>query len=204
MYDLSYTPFFQHSRSIRSDSSPTNAQPFKQWSHIEQTNKSAIQEKKIRVAFLAADASTPAAKTNGVSHGAQATPSQQSPSPESSTPHQTAITGLESRSPDSKPTTDATRSPASDSPSTFSNALPTSADDVKAQLASAQAKIAQLTAKVSEQGEIRRRKGAEALEERGFTTAAQVVANPQQVGVPLKWVAILVLIFFFLGWKVFK
>jgi len=96
------------------------------------------------------------------------------------------------------------RSPASDSPSTFSNALPTSADDVKAQLASAQAKIAQLTAKVSEQGEIRRRKGAEALEERGFTSAAQVVANPQQVGVPLKWVAILVLIFFFLGWKVFK
>jgi hypothetical protein len=77
-------------------------------------------------------------------------------------------------------------------------------DDVKAQLAAAQEKIAQLTQKASEQGDLRRRKGAEALEQRGFTNAAQVVANPQQAGVPLKWAAILLLVAFLLGWKVFK
>jgi hypothetical protein len=173
----------------------------KQWSHIEQTNKASIQEKKIRVAFLPADASTPAAKTNGVGNVAAVTPSQHSPSPDASALHHTAVTGLESP----KPVSDATtRSPAPDSPATFSNALPTSVDDVKAQLAAAQEKIVQLTAKASEEGQLRRRKGAEVLEAKGYPNAAQAVAHPTQVGVPLKWVAILVLIFFFLGWKVFK
>ena len=41
-----------------------------QWSHIEQTAKSSIQEKKIRVLFLAPDdasSSATPARTNGIS-----------------------------------------------------------------------------------------------------------------------------------------
>jgi flagellar biosynthesis/type III secretory pathway protein FliH len=105
---------------------------------------------------------------------------------------------------DNKHVSDTARSPAVDSPaSSFVTSIPTSGEDVQAQLAAAKEKIAQLTQKVSEQSELRRRKGAEVLEQKGFPNAAQALANPQSAGIPLKWVAILTFFAFLVGWLVF-
>jgi len=170
------------------------------WSHIEQTNKSAIQERKIRVAFIAADATTPA-KTNGIAH-AQDTPSQQqrSPSPDAVTPHHTAISGLVNDTPSSEHT----RSPTADS-SAYTNATTTQTvtENVQAKAAQVQEKVSQAASSAVEQGEVRRRQGVNALENAGHPRAAQVLANPQANGVPLSWVFILVLLAFVIGWLVF-
>jgi len=176
------------------------------------SNKSAIQEKKIRVVFLPADAATPA-KTNGVAHS-QDTPSQMSPTPEAVTPHHSsaapvvgAVSGFDSRPSDSKSLGDAVSSannPATSSTaSTIAAAIPTR-EDVQAQLTAAKDQIAKLTQQLKEGGELRQRKGVQALEERGHTQAAQILAHPNQAaGVPLQWVALLVLISFLIAYLFF-
>lgn len=59
------------------------------WSNIEQTAKSSIQEKKIKVNFLPADGSGAAAQTNGVvGHGED----DQPPAYSSPSPSQAAVT----------------------------------------------------------------------------------------------------------------
>jgi hypothetical protein len=61
-----------------------------------------------------------------------------------------------------------------------------------------------LTAQLKEQGELRQRKVAGALEEKGYPKAAQAVAHPNQTaGVPLQWVALLCLLSFVLAWIFF-
>ncbi|KAF2431812.1 vesicle-associated membrane protein-associated protein A [Tothia fuscella] len=164
-----------------------------QWSHIEQTNKAAIQERKIRVAFLPADAATPAPKTNGVAASQGGAPSFSSPIA-ASTPHD----NIENRHVESA------RSPVADSPAaSFMTSVPTNGDDLKAQLAAAQDQIAQLKNKATEQGELRQRQGVKKLEDAGFPNAAQALAHPQSAGVPLQWVAILIFLAFLVGWWVF-
>lgn len=182
------------------------------WAHIEQTAKSSIQERKIRVAFLPADATTPA-KTNGV-HRAEDTPSQRSPSPDAVTPHHTStapvgpVSSVDSKPSDSRSLGDAVssaRNPATESiTSSLSSAIPTSREDVQTQLQAAKEQIAKLTSQLQDQGELRRRKGVEALEEKGYPKAAQALAHPNQAaGVPLQWVAILCLVSFLLAWIFF-
>jgi hypothetical protein len=182
-----------------------------QWTHIEQTNKSAIQEKKIRVIFLPADAQTPA-KTNGVSHS-QDTPSQLSPSPAASTPYlastaqQGPTSGFEDRPSDNRSLGDAVSSASN--PATggvaaaIAGAVP-SRDDAQTQLNAAKEQIAKLTSQLKEQGDLRHRKGVQALEEKGYPKAAQALAHPNQAaGVPLQWVALLCFLFFMVAYLFF-
>jgi hypothetical protein len=180
-----------------------------QWTHIEQTNKGAIQEKKIRVIFLPADAQTPA-KTNGVSHS-QDTPSQLSPSPAASTPYLASTQGpsssFEEKPSDNRSLGDAVSSasnPATGGVAAAVAGVVPSRDDVQAQLAAAKDQITKLTRDLKEQGELRQRKGVQALEEKGYPKAAQALANPNQAaGVPLQWVALLCFIFFMIAFLFF-
>jgi len=187
------------SAAVPADKEFNNSDFASQWAHIEQTNKAAIQERKIRVAFLPADASTPAPKANGINHAADTPSAISHASPQAVTPsaHTTAL--------ENKPLSDTARSePAADSPSsTFASAIPMNSEEVKAQLAEAKAQIVKLTKAASEQSELRRRKGAEVLEQKGFPNAAQALANPQSAGVPLQWVAILTFLAFLVGWLAF-
>jgi len=175
------------------------------WSHIEQTSKSSIHEKKIRVQFLAADAATPAKGINGVGHAE--TPAGASPTPDAVTPHAGsaapvgAISGFGSR-----PDTDrsSSRNVSDETASSgIAASLPSSAD-VNAQLTEAKSQISRLTQQLKEQGELRQRKVATTLEEKGFPGVAQAVAHPNQTaGVPLQYVALLCLISFILAWIFF-
>lgn len=154
---------------------------------------------------MAADASTPSKGTNGISHAE--TPSGTSPTPDTYTPHAgsatpvAAIAGLASRA-------DADRSSSRNvsdetSSSGIAASLPSSAD-VGAQLTEAKNQIARLTEQLKEQGELRQRKAANALEEKGFPRAAQAVAHPSQAaGVPLTYVALIALITFLIAWLFF-
>jgi hypothetical protein len=181
-----------------------NTDNIPQWSHVEQTNKSAIHEKKIRVQFLPADASTPAKAVNGISH-IESTPAGASQSPDAVTPHATAptgaITSLSSRLTESL----SARSISDDSaPSGLATSLPTNKEEAKDQVAELKNKVARLTSQLKEQGELRQRKAATALEEKGYPNAAQAVAHPNQTaGVPLQWVALLCLISFLVAWIFF-
>jgi hypothetical protein len=182
-----------------------------QWTHIEQTNKSAIQEKKIRVIFLPADAQTPA-KTNGVNLS-QDTPSQLSPSPAASTPYLAATTQQgttssfedqpsDSRSLGSK-VSSVSNSATGGVAATIASAVP-SRDDVQAQLAAAKEEIAKLTNQLKEQGELRQRKAVQTLDDKGYTKAAQALAHPNEAaGVPLQWVALLCFLFFMVAYIFF-
>jgi len=180
-----------------------SSSPSALWSHIEQTSKSSIHEKKIRVQFLAADAATPTKGANGVSHAE--TPAGASPSPDAVTPHASAaapvsaISGFASRAEygSSRNVSDETAS------SGIVASLPSSAD-VGAQLTQAKSEIARLTQQLKEQGELRQRKVATALEEKGFPKAAQAIAHPNQTaGIPLQYAALLCLISFILAWVFF-
>merc|ERR1712000_79688 len=94
------------------------------WSAIEKTSKSSIQEKKIRVNFLAPGAPTP----NGVSSEMEEKPpsyTATSPSPQ-----------FDSPAPQKSTVGDSARSAA------VSSAIPTSQEELKSQLAAAQAQIA--------------------------------------------------------------
>jgi hypothetical protein len=163
-----------------------------QWAHVEQTNKSSIAEKKIRVQFLPADAATPAKQTstNGTSH--LDTPAGTSPGPE-------AVTPQPSRS---LPPQDST--PASTAPSGIAASIPRTKEEASESVAELRNTVAKLTAQLKEQGELRQRKVAGVLEEKGYPKAAQAVAHPNQTaGVPLQWVALLCLLSFIVAWLFF-
>ncbi|KIW05295.1 hypothetical protein, variant [Verruconis gallopava] len=160
------------------------------WANIEQTNKSSISEKKIRVQFLPADASTPARAANGISSApaVESTPAGTSPVPEAVTPHTTTTTSTAREEPASK----------------VAAALPRSKEEAADQVAELKNTIAQLTAQLKEQGELRQRKVANTLEEKGYPSAAQAVAHPNQAaGVPLQYVALLCLLSFLVAWIFF-
>lgn len=165
------------------------------WSHVEQTNKSAISEKKIRVQFLPADAATPAKQTtNGVSH---------LDTPPASTPGNTTIAEAVTPQPArSAPTID---EPASSAPaSSVAAAIPRTKEEAQESVAELKNTIAKLTSQLKEQGELRQRNVASKLEEKGYGNVAQVVREPNQAaGVPLQWVALLCLISFLVAWIFF-
>ncbi|KAF2100818.1 VAMP-associated protein [Rhizodiscina lignyota] len=178
------------------------------WQGIEQTNKSSISERKIRVNFLPADGeatSTPKKQVNGVNH-AESTPSQASPSMAAFTP-----TGT-----DRSETTDRTRKVADtvsgaaagaaatvqSTARSAAAAVPTSTNELKEQLAAAQRQIEQLKKQLAEQNVLRQRKtetGATTSEKGGL--AQQVQQAP--AGVPVQIVAALCLICFILAYVLF-
>ncbi|KAL9109420.1 MAG: hypothetical protein Q9227_005927 [Pyrenula ochraceoflavens] len=170
------------------------------WQNIEKTNKSAIQERKIRVSFLPADSQTP----NGVSHPVdEAPPAYSSPSPQFGSPAASTVP-IESKPTGAKSIGDAKASASNPASSTISNAttaisnaVPTSSEELKQQLADAKAQIAKLTQQVSDSG-VRQRKMQEAGEK-----MQTVMPQSGDTGVPLQMVAGLCLLSFLLAYFFF-
>jgi hypothetical protein len=189
------------------------------WSHIEQTAKSSIQEKKIRVLFLAPDdASSNAtpARTNGVSRDSMLS----SPSPEAVTPQRGAsdasgpVSVPQDRPSDSKnlgeirnetynPATGGNmQSSFSSAAGTVSNALPSSSD-VEAQLAEAKAQIARLTQQVSEAAGLRQRKTGSAQDSKQEASTSLSTQQAPAGGVSVQITALLCLISFLIAYFLF-
>lgn len=188
------------------------------WTHIEQTSKSSIQEKKIRVLFLPADnAATTPAKTNGIDRDT----SILSPSPEVFTPQQRGVTETtgsashrEDRLADSKNLGEAkedTFSPASSggiqstvgaAATSVKNAMPSQAD-LQAQLNEAKAQIARLTQQATESAGLRQRKTETSSGSKVQGSTAVDTRPAPAGGVPIHITAGLCLISFLLAYFLF-
>ncbi|KAH4057768.1 hypothetical protein HBI25_053990 [Parastagonospora nodorum] len=189
------------------------------WSHIEQTNKSSIQEKKIRVLFLPADdaSTTTPAKTNGVSRESLVSAA----TPEAVTPQRGVpdATGPVSR-PDERPAgskhlgeiKDEAFSPASSggvgatmsaAATRVSNAIPVSQEDLSAQLAEAKATIARLTQQASEVSGLRQRKTDTTSGSKSQLSTAPHTQTAPAGGVSVQITALLCLVSFLLAYFLF-
>ncbi|CAO2658803.1 Nn.00g065260.m01.CDS01 [Neocucurbitaria sp. VM-36] len=187
------------------------------WAHIEQTSKSSIQEKKIRVLFLPADdaASTPA-KTNGVSRDSLLP----SPSPEAVTPQRGVpeVTGPVSR-PQDRPadsknlgeikdeaynpaTSGGVQSTVAAAAASVKNALP-GTGDLQAQLDEAKAQIARLTQQAGESSGLRQRKTDPTRDTKAQLSNAVDTRQAPAGGVPIHITALLCLISFLLAYFLF-
>ena len=193
------------------------------WSDIEQTSKSSIQEKKIRVNFLPADDATtitPASKVNGIGAHEQ-TPSQRSSTPDAVTPHHPtappvgAVSKPESRPAESKNLGEAPTSaqnPAvaekqgslQQAAQRVASTIPASSEDLKVQLAEANATIARLKDQIAEHTGLRQRKTtSEKTNSSGPTAMQQTQQQEAAVGVPLQVVALLCLLSFLIAYFLF-
>jgi len=222
--------FLVQSVAVTADKEFTNIAAI--WQHVDDAEKSSVQEKKIRVVFLppvngSAPAVTP--QRNGINgtHGLSdstpdtAPPSYRSPSPEDTfTPQTRSSTGavgpvssLDSEPAGNRHLGDAKASatnPATSSGSVVdsisstaaavSNAMPQSVDDLKAQLAQAQAKIASLT----QEGGLRMRKAVGANPDDSVADVANLATRQaSSEGVPVQIVAALCLLSFLIAYFLF-
>ncbi|OBT69685.1 hypothetical protein VE03_00833 [Pseudogymnoascus sp. 23342-1-I1] len=210
--------FLVQSVAVTADKEFTNIAQI--WQHVDQAEKSSVQEKKIRVVFLAEESagqSLPAVSTplrNGVNTSLNdttpntAAPQYHSPYQEESTSRSAPLseaTGNRSVS-DSKSTQlrgESSPQPVESKanakenikavPAAVSSALPNSVEELKAQLAQAQATIASY----GQEGGLRLRKAGNALGADEVAPAAQAALRTTvQEGVPVHIVAALVLITF--------
>jgi len=187
------------------------------WTHIEQTNKASIQEKKIRVLFLPADdAATTPAKTNGLSRESLAShPSPEAVTPQRGVPEATGPVSV----PQDRPTgsknlgeiKQEAHNPASSgvgatvtaAAARVSNAIPVSQDDLKAQLEEAKAQIAKLTSQASEATGLRQRNVAGTKDSKSQLSTA----TPSQIapagGVSVQITALLCLLSFLVAYFLF-
>lgn len=188
---------------VQSVGVPSNTDPSASvaqiWSHIEQTAKSSIQEKKIRVNFLPADG---AATTNGIPSSTkeedEMPPAYQSPS---------AVTPQRGGS-DTRDTSmaDSTMGStiiggASGMASSAASAVPTSSDELKQQLSAAQAEVARLREQASEG--IRNRKPQEAASKAVESAKQSMQQGQAPGGVPVQIVAGLCLLCFLIAYLFF-
>lgn len=187
-----------------------------QWSNIEQTAKSSIQEKKIRVIFLPSDDAVATPKSNGASNHRESILS--SPAVEASTPQQfstsQSVDSIRSgpRSSESKSSLrDSTVTAASTAASTVAatvgsavagvtDAIPTSSAELQAQLAEAKATITNLRQQLD--SGLRQRKNEPA---RDSKEQLQTAVAPQQTpgGVPVHITALVALLSFLLAYFLF-
>ena len=177
------------------------------WSDIEKTAKASIQERKIRVNFLPADGS--ASNANGDAAPTQhddEPPAYSSPSPQFGSPAaHSAVTVIEPKGDGTKTTGETNASSPSGKVSAsiasaataVSNAVPTSQDDLKRQLADAKDQISKLTSQLGDP-QLRQRKFQEAGEK--MHTVAQQTG---ETGVPVQIVAGLCLLSFLLAYFFF-
>lgn len=202
-----------------------------QWQQIEQTAKSSIEEKKIRVSFLPPDGNAPSSSSvNGLSSTSDVPPayasSYDSPTPQATTPQRGvtpqyqsqstpvgAVSKPESRPADNKHLGDAVRSagnpagnPTNESTSSSMPNVPESLEDLKAQLAEARSTISRLTSQATEG--LRQRKpdiSEQAPKERERNIAGQSfdLSQPPAGGVPVQIVAGLCLLCFLLAYFFF-
>ncbi|KFZ15869.1 hypothetical protein V501_02506 [Pseudogymnoascus sp. VKM F-4519 (FW-2642)] len=219
--------FLVQSVAVTADKEFTNISQI--WQQIDQAEKSSIQEKKIRVVFLAEEsAGLPAVSTplrNGVNTSLNdttpntAAPLYHSPYQEESTPQRSAplseATGNRSASDSKSSQLRAESSPlpaepaASKAnakenikaiPSAVSSALPNSVEELKAQLSQAQATIASY----GQEGGLRLRKAGNALGADEVVPAAQAaIRTTSQEGVPVHITAALCLLTFLIAYFFF-
>ncbi|RDL37836.1 PapD-like protein [Venustampulla echinocandica] len=188
------------------------------WQHVDDAERSQVQEKKIRVVYLAAEGATAAAtplrnSSNGIPNaatpdiGSAAYSNARSPSPETFTPENTrrslapkaAVSKTEyepvnRRLSDIKAPVD---QPATESTPT-APAAPLSYDELKTKLAEAQATISSY----AQEGSLRMRKVAKG-ETSNETVNDMMQRAPTSQGVPLQIVAALCLVSFLLAYIFF-
>ncbi|KAF1839242.1 VAMP-associated protein [Decorospora gaudefroyi] len=191
------------------------------WSHIESTAKGSIQEKKIRVLFLAPDdatsTSTPA-RTNGASRESMLP----SPSPEAVTPQRNIadasgpVSVSQDRPSDSKnlgeiknetynPATGGSggvQSSFNSAAASVSSVMPSSGD-LQAQLDEARAQIARLTQQATEATGLRQRKTEPTNDAKQQMSAAMDTRTAPAGGVSVQITALLCLVSFLLAYFLF-
>lgn len=209
--------FLVQSVAVSADKEFTNVASI--WSHIEQTDKKSIQEKKIRVIFLSADdvTATPP-KTNGAAHDRAA--AFHSPSPEAVTPQRGVsetpvgpVSRPESRPADAKnlgeardsaqnPATSNLKASVGAAAAGVASAIPTSSADLQAQLADAKATISDLRKRLedSTSGLRQRKTGTGEDSKQQLATALQ---QAPAGGVSVQIVAALCLLSFLLAYFLF-
>jgi hypothetical protein len=193
------------------------------WAHIEQTAKSTIQEKKIRVLFLPSDAdssSTPA-RTNGVSRDSMLSSPQSeaavTPVRGASDQAQGPVSRIEDRPAGSKNLGEIERetyNPATGSgavagvqqtvaaaAASVSNAIPTSQAELQTQLDAAKQQIARLTQQASEG--LRQRKPDSTSGAKGQLASATQQQTAPAGGVSVQITALLCLVSFLLAYFLF-
>lgn len=191
----------------------------KQWQHIETTAKSSIQEKKIRVLFLSADGSA----SNGGHSYDDASAFTNSPTPAPRTPQRSseapsgAVSYPQERPADSKNLGEI-RNSTGHQPMEFSNsnsdtvagtiasAIPTSSEQLQAQLAEARNQISRLTQQAQEQGLRQRKTDAVAQDSKERITTGTTGMGVKQApanGVPVQIVAGLCLVCFLIAYFFF-
>ena len=203
------------------------------WTSIEQTNKSSIQEKKIRVNWLGADSSgaglgagligagTAGSVASNGTHAEDSPPAYSSPnSPQAVTPaRSTAGTSGPISTPADRPADAKTRGDAVDSAhnpamesSTLSTAasamssvgIPTSQAQLQSQLEAANARIKQLQEQATEGLRQRNIIGGKEGESGKGTSVTQSLQNaPAPGGVPVQIVAALCLLCFLIAYLFF-
>jgi hypothetical protein len=165
------------------------------WSSIEQSAKSSIQEKKIRVAFLPANGS---AATNGLLHsGEEDPPAYSSPSPAPVTPQRTPARQLDEKS--GLRSDDSTL--LGSTTATISKVTGTSQGDLERQLKEAKDTISRLQTQAAESTGLRQRKTDGTSSSATTTTTLQQA--PAASGVPVQIVARLCLLSFIIAYLLF-
>jgi hypothetical protein len=172
------------------------------WSNIEQTAKSSIQEKKIRVSFLPADGSTPSA-TNGMSssqHEDDSPPSYSSPSHSAaaiSTPQRQTDSSANLRSPEAPSTAKSTLV------NTVANATGYSQKELEQQLEDAKATIARLQAQATDGLRQRKTGGSGSTTDVSKTNPASLQTGHPPGGVSVQIVAALCFVSFLIAYLFF-
>lgn len=169
------------------------------WANIEQTAKSSIQERKIRVNWLPADGSAPSA--NALAAHDDEPPAYSSPTPSAVTPQRQSTTSA--RSPTGGDISQST-STLGAATAAVSSATGISEAELKRQLDEAKATISRLQQQAVDATGLRQRKtgtDTAASGKSGATTTLQ--SAPPAGGVPVQIVAVLCLISFLIAYLFF-
>ncbi|KAE8373442.1 PapD-like protein [Aspergillus bertholletiae] len=181
---------------------------------FEKASKATIQERKIRVNWLTAEDSpaTEQADTNGVNGPDDEPPAYTSPAANFQTPAVgTASKAANDTSPIPPPdfsekrdiSTPQTNEPkASSAKAAIASVIPTSGEDLSAQLAEAKAQIQKLKDKLADQG-LRQRKIGGETEKSAAPALQQQHAQAVEAGVPVQMVAGLCLLSFLIAYFFF-
>jgi len=202
--------FLVQSVAVTADKEFTNIAAI--WQHVDEAERSSVQEKKIRVVYLSpegvAAAATPLRNGTSSTNGTHSTPdappahstSNRSPSPETFTPQTQSRDSRPSvaSSLQKDPSTENIKSEDSTVVSTIAAASPLSYDEMKTKLAEAQATISSYAS----EGSLRMRKVAAAeTSNKTVNDVAHQIQGAQ--GVPLQIVAALCLLSFLLAYLFF-